>query len=283
MKKVRKLNNYFTTTNRIARLEEVQKFFQYPVLKTKVDVEVRVASTITVFQRTIVNFKAFEKYFERCDSDDDPSIFNALSADDWKLMVELEAVMNNISRLALVEIQREHLLASENIVLMKLAIDKLNASSFACMDIDAPRTPKTNAANFPRVARKTEAFLQETTTGIARTIGQMKKRFPKLTTEIVMPLLLDPRTAPSAKFLAVAIGKIHSRLVNMKTRKKRRRKSVRLRSRFRLLLRQQNHFCKRNTDKSTKCCTLMRLTTMMTRQRVLTQKKLTVLTWKKMI
>ncbi|KAG1704526.1 hypothetical protein DVH05_005456 [Phytophthora capsici] len=189
VKKVRKLNNYFTTTNRIARLEEVQKFFQYPVLKTKVDVEVRVASTITVFQRTIVNFKAFEKYFERCDSDDDPSIFNALSADDWKLMVELEAVMNNISRLALVEIQREHLLASENIVLMKLAIDKLNASSFACMDIDAPRTPKTNAANFPRVARKTEAFLQETTTGIARTIGQMKKRFPKLTTEIVMPLL----------------------------------------------------------------------------------------------
>ncbi|OWY90197.1 hypothetical protein PHMEG_00041788 [Phytophthora megakarya] len=115
VKKVRKLNNYFTTTTRIARLEEVQKFYQYPILRTKVDVEVRVASTISVFQRTIVNFKAFEKYFERCDPDDDPSVFKSLTDDDWKLMVELEPVLNNISHLALVEIQRERLLASEKL------------------------------------------------------------------------------------------------------------------------------------------------------------------------
>ncbi|OWZ15292.1 hypothetical protein PHMEG_00011099 [Phytophthora megakarya] len=143
VKKFRKLNNYFNTTTRMGRLEELQKFYHYPVLKTFLDIEVRVASTVSLFRRSIVNFRAFEKYFSADNEDDDSTVFRAISTSDWELVIELEGILNVVARLASVEIQCEQLLSSETMVLLKCAYDNISASEFWCYDTSCPISSTT--------------------------------------------------------------------------------------------------------------------------------------------
>lgn len=48
MKKVRALNNYFKTPQRVERLLTVQRHFGLPELSAIFDVDTRVASTVTL-------------------------------------------------------------------------------------------------------------------------------------------------------------------------------------------------------------------------------------------
>ncbi|OWZ02890.1 hypothetical protein PHMEG_00025473 [Phytophthora megakarya] len=92
VKKFRKLNNYSTRQR-----EWVVKFYHYPVLKTFLDIEVRVASTVSLFRHSIVNFRAFEKYFSADNEDDDSTVFRAISTSDWELVIELEDILNVVA------------------------------------------------------------------------------------------------------------------------------------------------------------------------------------------
>ncbi|OWY91648.1 hypothetical protein PHMEG_00039684, partial [Phytophthora megakarya] len=73
VRKARGLNNYFSTPQRCDRLKEVQRFFGLPELSPMVDCDTRVASTVMLYQRTIVNYAAFRAYFQKCETYDDPA------------------------------------------------------------------------------------------------------------------------------------------------------------------------------------------------------------------
>eukprot|EP00644_Phytophthora_capsici_P003023 jgi/Phyca11/103287/e_gw1.7.720.1 len=143
VKKTRDLNNYFKTPQRVERLQRVQQHYGLPELGAMVDCDTRVASTVTLFQRSTLNYPAFKAYFQYCEAYDDPKVFTNLSKEDWQTMAQCEAVTYMLADLARIEVQREAQIASELLVLMRLACNRLNATHFRPYDVDALRTPTT--------------------------------------------------------------------------------------------------------------------------------------------
>ncbi|KAL3662524.1 hypothetical protein V7S43_012379 [Phytophthora oleae] len=68
IRKLRALNNVFASSRspeRIAKLKEVQTFYKFPQLAAMIDIDVRVASTVKLFRRSIINHPAFNAFSRR--------------------------------------------------------------------------------------------------------------------------------------------------------------------------------------------------------------------------
>ncbi|KAE9142513.1 hypothetical protein PF004_g33124, partial [Phytophthora fragariae] len=59
---------------------------------TTLDCDTHVAFTVKLFQQTIVNYSAFAFYFQKPEKGDDASVFECLSAAEWRLVTEMEAI-----------------------------------------------------------------------------------------------------------------------------------------------------------------------------------------------
>ncbi|KAG3202307.1 hypothetical protein PC128_g3289 [Phytophthora cactorum] len=92
-----------------------------------VDCDTRVASTATLFQRIIVKYAAFRAYFQHCEKYDKPAVSKKIWLTEWHLMTELEAVTESQADLAWIQVQRIDQVASELMVLLRLAVDRLNS------------------------------------------------------------------------------------------------------------------------------------------------------------
>ncbi|KAI9981426.1 hypothetical protein PInf_009178 [Phytophthora infestans] len=79
VKKTPDLSNYFKTPQRVERPLRVQQHYGLPELAAMVDCDTRVASTVTLLQKSILNYPAFKAYFQRCATYDDPKVFLKLS------------------------------------------------------------------------------------------------------------------------------------------------------------------------------------------------------------
>ncbi|ETO99676.1 hypothetical protein F441_22908 [Phytophthora nicotianae CJ01A1] len=169
------------------------------------DQDVRVAYTCKLIRRSVVNYAAFQAYFQS--GKDSSTVWAALTADDWMLAVEMEAVTNFIANLALVEAQNENLVSSYMVVFRRLAENKLKAFKFDRMAIEAPGAKDANEATHRRVVRTQDQFSEAGKTCLRRTLLQLQARFPKVTKEAMACVLLDPRTKSSAKKIA-AVGDI---------------------------------------------------------------------------
>lgn len=65
IRKLRVLNNFFASRKspeRVARLAEAQCFHKLPQLAALIGVNVRVAPTIKLFERSIINYPAFQAF-----------------------------------------------------------------------------------------------------------------------------------------------------------------------------------------------------------------------------
>ncbi|KAL3662534.1 hypothetical protein V7S43_012389 [Phytophthora oleae] len=159
-----------------------------------VDSDTRVGFTLKLFQRTIVNYKPFSVYFQKCEKGDDASVFDRLTLVEWCLLVEMEAICRSIGDLARFEVQRSGLVASELIVLLKFAADRLNSSVFSVCDLEAPRPTTTTVKSCLRSDVLATDLSPLAQTCLARMKGQVKQCIANVTAETVMILLLDPRT-----------------------------------------------------------------------------------------
>ncbi|KAG6949998.1 hypothetical protein JG688_00014379, partial [Phytophthora aleatoria] len=84
-----------------------------PELAAIVDLGVRVASTIKLFRRSIINYRAFKAFFQNTDvSESEKMVFNCITDAEWVLVVQLEAVMQRLAGLALVESQSTTMISS---------------------------------------------------------------------------------------------------------------------------------------------------------------------------
>ncbi|KAG3153567.1 hypothetical protein PI126_g10010 [Phytophthora idaei] len=106
----------------------------------------------------------------------------------------MEAITPSLADLARIEVQRSNQVASELIVLMKFAFDRLGTDNYQIYDLKALRTPKTNEQSLPRREVHISAFSNEAQVCVRKVKGQITKRFPTVTAEPVVILLLDPRT-----------------------------------------------------------------------------------------
>eukprot|EP00644_Phytophthora_capsici_P007239 jgi/Phyca11/112753/e_gw1.22.145.1 len=197
VKKTRDLNNYFKTPQRVERLQRVQQHYGLLELGAMVDCDTRVASTVTLFQRSILNYPAFKAYFQYCEAYDDPKVFTNLSKEDWQTMAQCEAVTHMLADLARIEVQREAQIASELLVLMRLACDRLNATHFRPYDVDALRTPRTTVKTPPRTVINAADLCAGAVICLARVKAQVQKRLANVAAESIVVMLLDPRTKDS--------------------------------------------------------------------------------------
>ncbi|KAE9246999.1 hypothetical protein PF004_g4538 [Phytophthora fragariae] len=189
------------TQQRCKRLEDVQKFFCLPSMGTTLDCDMRVAYTVKLFQQTIVNYSAFAFYSQKPEKGDDASVFEFLSAAEWRLVTEMEAIVCSIADLARIEVQRSGLVASELIVLLKFTANRLIGDMFSLCDFDACRNTTTTVKSFPRHAVPVDELSPLAHTCLARMKGQVEQRIAATTAETVMILLLDPRTKFSVNSL----------------------------------------------------------------------------------
>jgi len=128
VKKLRALNNFFSTSQRIHRLQSLQSAHGFPRLAAMTDVDVRVGSTCKVMKRSIVNYPALNAFFQNVDR---PNVFSVISSSEWALIVEIEAATDYIARLALVEVQKESMVASYLPVFRRSALNVINS----CHDV----------------------------------------------------------------------------------------------------------------------------------------------------
>ncbi|ETK83623.1 hypothetical protein L915_11233, partial [Phytophthora nicotianae] len=201
IQKLRALNNFFVSSRsseRIDRLKQVQQFHKLPVLAALVDVDVRVASTIKVFRRSIINYPAFQAFFQNTPSGD-AGVFNCITRAECELAVQLEAVLYRVAELAPVESQSATVLSSTMFVLLRVASNRMNSYKFSACAIDGARDMDTNENNFPRVEIKLTDLSELAQRCIKRTFHQILERLEKPSTTMAMSLTLDPRTRPSAK------------------------------------------------------------------------------------
>lgn len=167
------------------------------------DIDVRVGSTYKVMKRSIVNYPAFRAYFQTLDK---PNVFSDISLGEWGLIVELEAVTDYLSRLALVEVQREAMVSSYLPVFRRAVMDKLSASSLSCYDLDGARDARTNERTLKRTKRSVDNFSDAGKRCISRLKAQMQERFPIAEAATLMPLFCDPRTKDAVGSIARVCG-----------------------------------------------------------------------------
>ncbi|GMF43493.1 unnamed protein product [Phytophthora fragariaefolia] len=159
----------------------------------------------------ILNYSAFRAYFQKADDSSafwkyEPSAswnqpFDNLKLADWKLMAEMEAIVGSIADLARIEVQCNKLVASELILLLKFAADRLKNDTFWVCDLDAMRTKSTTVASFPRYETSAKNLSKLAQTYLARMKGQFEQRITTATPETALILLLDPRTKFSVETL----------------------------------------------------------------------------------
>lgn len=207
IRKLRALNNFFSNGERRSKLAKIQEGHCYPTTKPMVDVDVRVASSCRLLRRSILNFAAFRAYFSGSES----NAFDCITTDEWKLAAEMEAITNFISELALVETQKAGLVASYVAVFRKMAEDGLNGSTFKVCRLGEPPNERTTDDTQPRQIVPRSEISSLGMACVARTLAQLQERFPPLSAELVMLLLLDPRTKNCVRSIVVNMGSTETR------------------------------------------------------------------------
>ncbi|KAF1790740.1 hypothetical protein GQ600_22552 [Phytophthora cactorum] len=162
MRKERGLNNYFKTPQRGERPTKVQQLYGLPDLKSM-------------------------KY-------DEPDVFKKISLMDWYLMTELEAVTESPA-------DRRDQIASELILFLRFAGDRINFNSFLVYDLEALRSPKPNAKSHSRHRVDTNARSAGAQACVALVKVQVNKRISTTIAETVLILVLDRRTKCSVDSL----------------------------------------------------------------------------------
>jgi hypothetical protein len=113
-----------------------------------------------------------------------------LISDDWTLTREMKAITRHLAQLSLSEVQSQTLVAA----FMVAAERKLKSRSFPCLTLRAPSSCSRSESDQERKDILLENFTDAGRVCLERCRAQVRNRFPSLTVQEVVSLLLDPRT-----------------------------------------------------------------------------------------
>ncbi|OWZ04495.1 hypothetical protein PHMEG_00023591 [Phytophthora megakarya] len=148
IQKLRNLNNYFRSPKQRNTSKKIQEVMPYPELDPMIDKDVRVTYTCKLTRGSVVNYAAFEAYFQSIKQPS--SEWTALTPEDWTLATEMEAATRFIANLALAGAPNESLISSYMVVFRCLAEKKLKSFKFEAMVIETPRAKDDNEASYGR-------------------------------------------------------------------------------------------------------------------------------------
>jgi len=203
IRKIRALNNYFSTPKHLDQLRKIQEAHGLPSVLPLVDIDVRVASTCRLMRRSVVNYTAMKLCFL---DQRRSSVFSCIGAEEWALVSEMEGITQHLAQLALAEVQSQALLASYMLVFRTTADVYLKARSFRCLMIEPPEPGDDDEQTDGRESRLVEKFTKAGQACVARCAAQVRSRFPPLTVNEAVALLLDPRTKNCAGDIIDGMG-----------------------------------------------------------------------------
>lgn len=185
------LNNFFCTLKRINQLAKIQEEHDLPRILPLVDVKVRDASSCRLMRRSITNYTAMRLFFLDYNKS---NVFSALTESDWALTREIESVTRHLAQLAMSEVQSHSIVASYVLVFGTVAEANLKSRSFQCLELRASSRTATTDHTEEREEVYVEQFSKPGKVCVARCLAQVRDRFPPLTAQEAIALLLDPRT-----------------------------------------------------------------------------------------
>ncbi|EGZ27749.1 hypothetical protein PHYSODRAFT_308840 [Phytophthora sojae] len=83
---------------------------------------------VTLMRRSVFNHYAFTQYFESAPASD-RDVWTSITMDDWKLIIEMEAVTDQLAQFSLGEVQKESVASSYCTVLSCLVIHRPDAKA----------------------------------------------------------------------------------------------------------------------------------------------------------
>ncbi|KAL3663365.1 hypothetical protein V7S43_011771 [Phytophthora oleae] len=159
---------------------------------------------VKLFQRSIVNYPAFRAYFQNGSGGTEENVFASITASEWELIVEMEAITQRVASLALVESQSGSMLSSTMYVLLRIASARMTSYKFAAYKLDGYRDEDTNERTLSRQELQFDQLSDLAHRCIKRTLHLIAVQLPTPSIQMGVALLLDPRTKKSAKqFLSI--------------------------------------------------------------------------------
>ncbi|EGZ13705.1 hypothetical protein PHYSODRAFT_512607, partial [Phytophthora sojae] len=126
----------------------------------------------TLLRRSVYNCFAFSKYFERSPATEQATWLE-LSDDDWNLIVEMEAITNQLAQFSLGEVQKEGVSGSNALLFRKLL--KL---TFPCLVLERPDVLSTEFTQ-RRISKEVKNFSEQGKCCLLRLNEQWALRFPE--------------------------------------------------------------------------------------------------------
>ncbi|OWZ21253.1 hypothetical protein PHMEG_0004212 [Phytophthora megakarya] len=119
-------------TKRKQDLFQLKDLYNLPAVNIEIDAKTRVGYAVTLLRRSIYNHYAFTKYFETAPPSEQ-SVWNCISALEWKLVTEMEGITNQLAQFSLGEVQKDGVASSYALLCRRLLTTTVESTSFDCL------------------------------------------------------------------------------------------------------------------------------------------------------
>lgn len=194
IKGLRSLAKYFGTGQRLEHLRAIQKNNHLPIGRPMIDGTTRVSSCNKLMGTSILHYWALKRYFMLYEDDlDFKRIWESLSDDDWKSIVEMEAVSSKLAKYAVAEAQMDCFTSAVVIFYRFVCEQFLKRNNFYGLPLE--RFQKgTILRDIKRIHIPVEDFTANGSWCLDRLRAQMSLRFDSISASEAFQLFLDPWT-----------------------------------------------------------------------------------------
>ncbi|OWY96050.1 hypothetical protein PHMEG_00033783 [Phytophthora megakarya] len=196
---LRNLATFFGPPARETKLKQIKNLYNLPCVNISIDAKTRVGYAVTLMRRTIYNFYAFSKYFETAPVKEQ-AMWCEITSDDWNLIIEMEAITNELAAFSLGEVQKKSVSSSFALLFRKLLRMTMEKSCFPCLVLERP-DPLSSEFTQRRELKDIKTFSAEGKKCLARLKHQWELRFPEQDENEIKAMLLDPRIKSKATLI----------------------------------------------------------------------------------
>lgn len=203
-----RLLQLFQDPARKSKLFQIGEFYHAQLALGDVESPTRLGYMCELLRRSCRNFSTYSRFFATAPGDEDMQLWTQLSPDDWMTIVELEAVLSQLSTQFDLDVRHPRRVSSSYAFFFRRLLDvTLNAKTFKCLPLDGSSHADELGA---RESRPAESFTTTTREFLMRARQQIDERFPAAAQPSeIKAMLLDPRVKSKVDSLigdAVAVA-----------------------------------------------------------------------------
>ncbi|KAG6945679.1 hypothetical protein JG687_00017139, partial [Phytophthora cactorum] len=141
IQKLRELAIFFNSPLRLPKLKKVEELYGLPAINTAIDAKPRVGYAVTLMRRSVYNHYAFTQYF----------------INDWRLIIEMKAITDQLAQFSLGEMQKEGAASLYALLFCTMLTSALELESMDCLVLERPN-PTRSEFSQRRIPTKLDDF-----------------------------------------------------------------------------------------------------------------------------